>query len=196
MTDVIYRKPMPYTVDALKLMRGGASAQDLGWDEQRYLGVCRKHGIEPVAAPLPQAPNAPPEKCPAALVAYLSEPWKPGTRRLLCIEWSIACQRKPMRRTQPVNYAVAMMAAALCTGDKVRAPLFAEAIGVPEGDNMPSKRSWNHAAIALRQFPLATPFDIASSRGGAGGYQLVYSGTADPAWFKIVSLGDIRFDGA
>ena len=40
----------PYTPATLNRIRQGASALQLGWREERYVRVCRDHGIEPVAA--------------------------------------------------------------------------------------------------------------------------------------------------
>lgn len=37
---------VPYTLKAIRLIRGGASAKDLGWADSMYDSVCRSHGIE------------------------------------------------------------------------------------------------------------------------------------------------------
>jgi hypothetical protein len=39
-------QPVPYTRDAIRLIRNGASAADLGWPASMYERVCRSHGIE------------------------------------------------------------------------------------------------------------------------------------------------------
>ncbi len=50
----------PFTPATLRRIKEGACAADLGWDDDRYLRVCRDHGLSPVrakpapvAAPLP-----------------------------------------------------------------------------------------------------------------------------------------------
>lgn len=43
-----------YTRDTLTRIRNGATAEQLGWDEKRYLEVCHKHQIAPVRPPLPK----------------------------------------------------------------------------------------------------------------------------------------------
>jgi hypothetical protein len=39
-------EPVPYTRDAIRMIRSGASAADLGWPASMYERVCRSHGIE------------------------------------------------------------------------------------------------------------------------------------------------------
>jgi len=60
------QQPVPYTRAAIKLIRDGASAKDLGWSESRYDTVCRSHGIER-EKPRPQAVAAPSDRPPHEL---------------------------------------------------------------------------------------------------------------------------------
>lgn len=54
-------KAAPYNPSTLARIRAGATAPDLGWDQQFYLTVCRRHEIEPVAVARPTlvAPSSP-----------------------------------------------------------------------------------------------------------------------------------------
>lgn len=47
---------MPFTRDALRLVRGGASAADLGWSRAFYERICRLHGVAPMADAEPPPP--------------------------------------------------------------------------------------------------------------------------------------------
>lgn len=38
-----------YNPETLNWIRNGATARDLGWDQNFYLSVCRKHGMKPIA---------------------------------------------------------------------------------------------------------------------------------------------------
>lgn len=44
-------KAAPYNPETLNHIRSGSTARALGWDEQFYLSVCRRHGIEPRHTP-------------------------------------------------------------------------------------------------------------------------------------------------
>lgn len=43
-----------YNTDALARIKNGATARELGWDENFYTSVCRKHGLEQIRAPKTQ----------------------------------------------------------------------------------------------------------------------------------------------
>lgn len=58
----------PYNPGTLNRIRKGSCARDLGWDDEFYRSVCRKHGIEPVTVMLSTvvAPPRTPLSCSSA----------------------------------------------------------------------------------------------------------------------------------
>lgn len=57
----------PYNPSALVRIKSGATAFDLGWDQNFYERVCREHGLAPVHMPdgVTPRPNLPPPAVPA-----------------------------------------------------------------------------------------------------------------------------------
>lgn len=58
---------VPYTPAAVRRIKAGAAARDLGWDSEMYRRVCREHGIAPcdmttAIAPAPVVAAAPPRQ--------------------------------------------------------------------------------------------------------------------------------------
>ena len=72
--------PAPFSPATLKRIREGASAADLGWNQQRYNRICDTHGLEKVAS----ADNVKAVVLGARAVDYGRVNYNPATGLITC----------------------------------------------------------------------------------------------------------------
>lgn len=188
---ILPRRPMPYTRDAIAMIKEGASSFDLGWDQNFYLSICRKHGLSPTGAARRSASNAKTSGDNTNHIAeLLTEPWQYGERRALIFDYIGG--RKPIRyQRESGRYAACLLIVlARANGKSIPARQLSAETGVAAGS---TGTVWANAAKALRDIFLRTPFDVVGERGV--GYRLALSVTGEPADIRIISLGDVEIEG-
>jgi len=205
------KKPAPYTRDTLALIRDGASAADLGWDQNFYVSICRKHGLAGVAPAPPHDPALPPAQVqqiraealrPKQSVDFgvsdtvrrlLAAPWHHGEKRDLIFAYSEGggWHERVRRLGRHSANTFILLASAHAAGAQITAATFAEYCGISAGSSL----SFISDAVArLRQSLVGTPLHIQCIRGPGGGYRFVAPPGKSVVAVRLIALGEFRFD--
>ena len=189
-SQITLRKPMPYSRDALDMIRRGACAYDLGWDEGFYERICRKHGLQtcrgPILQPLdpPKINKAGPED---AITALNAKWWAADESKDICFSWVDGFGRYSDQRTMDRRTAALMVLLADSKGCPVKRS--ALALKLPRHP----EQSWGRIRTSLRRALVGTPIDVLNKMGYTGGYYLCFAATGTPCAVHIVSIGDYHF---
>lgn len=199
--SIVLRKPMPYSRDALTLIRSGASAVDLGWNAEFYHRICRRHELREISSPAP--PDQTAVKSPLSgydkskldleavrdLTAYLPfKPWSHAERRIITFDYHHGEQAIRYSREVGRNMACLLIMMARAENNVVPSTELTAAIG---GNPRSGKTQLSIAVRALRTALIRSRLDMLGKRGA--GYCLVCIGSDNPARISIISLGEERF---
>lgn len=168
----------PYNRDTLALIRQGASASSLGWEQSFYTSICRRHGIEPaVAAVTTAVPAAEPTPIQQEIARAAPPPVDDAVCRIMVELGEVSRGAATIELTgQQINV--------LCVLARAAPHEFVARTTIARKVEISSDGVANYIAL-LRAHLRRLGLLLDSRMGRGGGWRIVDQRTHDPVRFDI-----------